>query len=275
MKKLVVFGDSFANYNWVEEQTSHLSWTSILSANLNLPVINYGVSGSGLNYSMYKFFEYVHSENYDSNDIIVWLTTNEQRLYTTSMPDPHLGTFHNFPTNKITDLFNKDYKWIDENRQHALWAMENYYDPAINYSLLKIASFLKQWARSNKNTTIVLLKGQCCIKGGEKIHSFLDYITESDNFFPILNQEESLGRISGDEFVNFELYEYLLLKKTKHGPKVDLRVNHLSETNRAVLATQLTNIITHRSATHWNRTEYKKHIYSTKKDIDRIDKRFF
>ena len=269
MKKLVIFGDSFANYDWVQEETSRLAWANMVSSNLDLPLINYGASGSGLNYSMYKFLDYLHSENYDSNDIIIWLTTNEQRLYTTSMPGPHLGTFHNFPPEKLSDMFGKDRQWINQNERHALWAMENYYDPSINYSLLKIASFIKQWSRSNKNATVILLKGQCCIKGGEKIHSFLDYITESENFFPILNQEESLGLISFSEFIDGDLVQ----AASRAG--VDHRVNHLSAINRLILANQLTNIITHRSTSYWDINEYKKNIYVNKQDIANIGTSFF
>ena len=97
MKKLVVFGCSFVNYDWVEKEISHLTWANILASNLNIPVINYGVSGSGMNYHMCEFLKYINSENYDSNDIIIWSTTHEQRIHTASMPHPHLGSFYNFP----------------------------------------------------------------------------------------------------------------------------------------------------------------------------------
>lgn len=273
MKKLVVFGDSFANYDWVQDETSHLSWATILSLNLNLPLINYGVSGSGLNYSMSRFLDYVYSENYDSSDIIIWVTSHEHRLYTTTMHHPHLGSFYNFPPKKLSNMFGKDRQWIDENEKHALWAIDNYYDPTINYSLLKIVSFFKQWARSNKNATVILLKGQHYLKGGEKIHSFLDHITEHDNFFPILKQENSLDVISFNEFIDVKLQQYMLSKNGSR-PGVDRRVNHLSEINRLILAKQLTNIITHRSSEHWDGSEYKKHIYCTKQDINNTTANF-
>lgn len=267
MKKIIVFGDSYVNYDWVENETSHLTWGKILSSNLNLPVINYGISGTGMNYHMAKFLEYINSENYNSHDIIIWVTSHEQRIYSTNMPHPHLGTFHNFPTTKISNMFGKDRAWIDENGKHALWAMENYYDPAINYSLLKIASFLKQWARSNKHATVILLKGQYWLEGGKTIDTFLDYITENENFLPILKAENSLAAISFDEFTDGKLHQYMLARN-KLRPGVDRRVNHLSEINRTILAKQLTNIITHQTTSYWDINEYKKHIYTAKQDID-------
>jgi hypothetical protein len=275
MKKIVFFGDSYANYEWVPYDISHLTWHEIISSNLELPIINYGTSGTGLNYSMSKFLEYINSENYDSNDIIIWITSHEQRLYTRSMTSPHLGTFHNFSKDKIKKLGKDDRAWIEENSEHAVWAMENYYDPSINYSILKVVSFLKQWCIANKNNTVVLLKGQCFLPGGGDINDLLRYMTEGKNFFPILEHKHSLDMISYNEFSTEELYKYMLSNKKGVSPGIDRRVNHLSYVNRCILARQLTEIIANRSLAYWNRDEYKSSIYSSTEQIDKTGSKFF
>jgi len=274
MKKIVIFGDSFANYDFNKKtEISHLTWASALSSNLNIPVINFGVSGTGMNYHMVKFLEYINSENYDNTDIIIWVTSHEQRIHTTSMPNPHLGSFHNFPTGKIVNMFSDDSKWINENGKHALWAMENYYDPSINYSLLKIVSFLKQWARSNKHATVIVLRGQFWLPGGETIDTFLDHIVEGENFFPVLKGKNALAAISFNEFSDSKLHQYMIAQNT-YLLGVDRRVNHLTEVNRSILVKQLANIITHRSTSYWDINEYKKNIYTTKQYIDSISSSF-
>jgi hypothetical protein len=275
MKKIVFFGDSYANYEWVTYDISHLTWHEIISSNLELPIINYGFSGTGMNYSMSKFLEYINSENYDSNDIIIWITSHEQRLYTRSMTTPHLATFHNFSKDKIKKLKKDDQAWIKENSEHAVWAMENYYDPVINYSLLKIVSFLKQWCIANKNNTMVILKGQHFLPDGGPIKDLLEYITEGENFFPILNHGNSLDIISYNEFCTDELYRYMLLNKNGVSPGADRRVNHLSHANRCILAKQITDIITNRSIDYWNIDEYKSSIYSSTTQIDKTGSKFF
>ena len=71
MKKLVVFGDSFANYSWHgENETIDKSWAIGLAKKLDIPIINYGIAGSSVIYSFHKFWEYFKSDQYCEEDII-------------------------------------------------------------------------------------------------------------------------------------------------------------------------------------------------------------
>jgi hypothetical protein len=273
MKKIIVFGDSYVRYDWVSEKTDILSWPFYLSKNLNLPIINFGISGSGLNYSMVEFNKYLNSENYDNNDIIVWALTNEQRLYDPTMPHPSLGIFYNL-LDVIHHRSLEEQKWINENKKHALWSMENILHPSINYNILKIVSFLKVWANQNKNNTVVVIRCFRTLPGGEFINNLLSIIDEGSNFFPILNDNDTLSNISGREFKKSNLHQYML-QKNINSPGLDYRVNHLSPENRIILANQIFNIITNKSLKYWNRSEFKENLYSNEKEVDLMNTDFF
>lgn len=89
MKKLILFGDSFANYEFYPELLDK-TWGATLGKLLKLPVINYGVSGSSLTYSLIKFTEYYQSDSYDPDDIIIFVLTETCRLWTKNMKE-HVG----------------------------------------------------------------------------------------------------------------------------------------------------------------------------------------
>lgn len=273
MKKLVVFGDSYVRYDWVSRETDYMSWPWYLAELLNIPVFNFGVSGSGLNYSMLEFNRYLNSENYDPEDIIIMALTNEQRLYDVTMPHPSLGIFYNLLD--VVDQRNPaEREWIQKNKTHALWAMENALHPSINYSILKIVSFLQVWASRNTQNIVIPIRCFTTLPGGEKINKLLDIINDSENFFPILKDEDTLSVISGKEFNPTWLHQYMLEKNIK-SPGLDYRVNHLSPQNRKILANQIFRIIDNKSLRYWNRSEFKESLYANKKDIDKINVQFF
>lgn len=273
MKKIVVFGDSFVSYNWVKEETEKLSWPYFLSLNLDLLVVNYGISGSGLNYSMIKFTEYVNSEDYDTEDIIIFALTNEQRLYSWDMPCPSLGIFPNL-LNVLDSRSPKERQWIEKNKDNALWAMNEFYHPSINYSLLKIASFFRMWARKNYTNTVVLLRCFNTLPEGEKISKHLNLVTPLDNYFPILKEEDTLSMASSQEFGYPLLHKYMLDQNARF-PGLDYRVNHLSTVNRNILASKVEAMIKEKSINGWDKIKFKKNLYSNKKDINLINNKFF
>lgn len=271
MKKLVVFGDSFVNYDWVFKETEKLSWCYFLSKKLSIPMINFGISGSGLNYSMIKFVEYLNSNDYDKQDIIVWALTNEQRLFSWSMPDPSMGIFYNL-LDSLKYRSIEEVKWITKNKDHALWAMEKIYHPSINYSIIKILSFLKCWADNNLSNNVIVLKCFQTLLGGEKISSLLNIIEPSTNFFPII--DEPLSLVSSQEFSNSSLHEYML-NQNKKFPGLDYRVNHLSTINRLILSKKIFDVLNYKSVNCWKGSKFSRNIYKTTEDIDRINKKFF
>lgn len=67
MAKLVVFGDSFANNEEVDYQ-----WTKQLASKLQIDLDNNALIGSGINYSILKYFEYIET-SYNPDDVIVFV----------------------------------------------------------------------------------------------------------------------------------------------------------------------------------------------------------
>jgi hypothetical protein len=222
---------------------------------------------------MFHFNNYVNSAEYDPEDIIIWALTNEQRLFDFSMPTPSMGIFYN-----LLDVVNQrpleERKWIQENKNHALWVMENVLHPSINYNILKIVSLLQVWASRNTQNIVIPIRCFTTLPGGESISKLLELVDESENFFPILKDNDTLSVISGGEFNPTWLHGYMLEKNIK-SPGLDYRVNHISPENRKILATQIFNIITNKSLKFWNRAEFKEGLYSSSEEVDKINIQFF
>lgn len=237
MKKIVAFGDSFINYDWVD--VGH-NWVDYLGKHLNIPVVNYGIAASGLGYAMDSFVKYYQSSEYSSDDIIIFVATSEQRLYTSNMYNPRLGAIgihDNDMHNNTRSEIEKD--WIKENKKFALWAIMNIYAPAINYELIKTLSFFKIWAESHLTNSVIILRAFSQLLGNEHAEKLINMISPSKNFFPIINPNTSLGKIAMEEYSSNKLYaqhhEFL------NG--VDHRINHLSVQNRQNLALMVSKLI--------------------------------
>jgi hypothetical protein len=273
MKRLVVFGDSFAKYDWVEQETTCFNWSTYLGQQLDIPVVNNAVSGSGLVWTLIRFHQYIMNEGYDPEDIFVFVLTNEQRLYAWNMPDPSLGIFYNL-LNVVESRSPRERQWIKENKDHALWAMDEICDPKINYNILHVASFLKVWSEHNITNKVIVLKCFKAIQGGEKISQLHNLITPTKNFFPILNEDDVLADISSKEFKDSSLHQYMLTSNAKT-PGLDYRVNHLSSVNREVLSNQLATIIETESLSSWDRSKFVSNLYNTKDDVDKMNVNFF
>lgn len=71
--RLVVFGDSY-----FEDIPGSVCWPSLLSERLNFDIVNYGVAGTSINYSVQQFFHYYRTE-YNPQDYIIFGTTYQGR----------------------------------------------------------------------------------------------------------------------------------------------------------------------------------------------------
>lgn len=252
MKKLIVFGDSFANYDW-QPSLHEKTWGASLGKLLELPVINYGVSGSALTLSLNKFVEYYQSDNYSPDDIIVFVLTDISRLWVESMEETRCfgNIAHHIGNSDSLDMQGK--KWFKKNGEGALWTVLNVYDTKINYELIKILSFLQIWAAANLNNTLVVLRAfpnEDRSKEAVAIEKLNELVTPSNNFFPIINGM-ALGYIVAHEFKEF--------KGWGDGP--DIRVNHMSPVNREILSQMLYDVISYRDISKYNFSLFKKHLY--------------
>jgi len=73
MSRIIIFGDSFA-IKWDYDY----AWTNQLAKKFNAEQVNYAVGGSSIEYSLYQLRDYLRN-NYNSNDIIVFIATNPSR----------------------------------------------------------------------------------------------------------------------------------------------------------------------------------------------------
>ena len=254
MKKLILFGDSYANYEFYPELLDK-TWGATLGKLLKLPVINYGISGSSLTYSLIKFTEYYQSDSYDPDDIIIFVLTDAYRLWTKNMKENvgFGGIVHYM--NRLKSLTGVQKKWFEENGESALWTVLNVYDPEINYELIKILSFLQTWA-TNSNNTLIVLRGfpkDDSSKASIAIENLNSMIKPSVNFFPIINNNP-LGVVGA-----YEMHRDCQKNGWLGHP--DPRINHLSPINREILALMLFDLISHNDMSKYDDSLFKKDLY--------------
>jgi hypothetical protein len=255
MKKLVVFGDSYANY---VHNDAVSSWSTDLPEKLNFPVVNYGASGTSLIWSFQEFWKYFNSDQYDEEDIIVFIMAQPERAWVRSMPGPHLA----ISTYQLDGVFFKeeDKKWLDQNNDSNLWVRLNLLDPEINFDSIQVASCFSILAEQHKKNTWILLRmdhNRSC----PRIDQLNYIITPSDNFFPYIEQKDALFNASINEFSTLEVWEESL----KHG---DGRINHLSKINRDILGNMIVDLVNTKDIKAYSIDKFVKNIYATSNDYE-------
>lgn len=261
MKKLVIFGDSFANYSWFgenEEWNKNTSWAINLADKLNIPIVNYGVAGSSLIYSFHKFWEYFKSDQYYEDDIIIFIMTNAERTWVRSMPGPHLGV-------ATMDIKNPwysadDVSWINKNYDSNLWTKINILSPETNFDILQIACCFSTLAEQHKKNTWIVLRMDN-YSAVERTEYLNQIIFPSDNFFPYIDENNTLFEASIKEFLTEEMFKVVLSTG-------DRRTNHLSKINRDKLVDMMHDVITTKNIQSFNINKFEKNIYTTDKDLE-------
>ena len=259
MKKLVVFGDSFANYSWFGEK-KHNGWAIDLAIRLDIPVINHGISGSSLIYSFHKFWEYFKSDQYHEEDIIIFIMTNPERTWVQSMPGPHLGVTGRVLTNPWYSA--DDSKWIKNNYDSNLWTILHLLIPETNHDLLQIASCFSILAEKHKKNTWVLFRMDK-YSARENIENLNQIIFPSDNFFPYIDANNTLFEASINEFLTEEMFRSVIDVN-------DLRTNHLSKINRDKFVDMMLNLIATKNIQSFNINKFTKNIYTTTEDLEML-----
>ena len=111
-----IFGDSYADPN---SQSKDRPWMSFLSDKMNLPVNNYGRSGTSIWYSYEKFIE-----NYKKYTHIVFSYSSYERI--NHLPEKYTGCHYYKPSaqnkDKINDIATVYFKYLyNENLQLFLY----------------------------------------------------------------------------------------------------------------------------------------------------------
>jgi hypothetical protein len=239
MKKLVGFGDSFIAINKIYHKWIHsddMSWLKSTGDLLNLPVVNYGVSGSSLNYSFIKFIDYIQSDSYDENDVIVFVISEDNRIFSKGMDPKDSCQISN-------NRFNSEY--IAKNADHLLWMLENYLCHEMNFEAIKTLCVLQSWALLHPTNTVVIKTGfsiDLCRSGELK-----NLIVPSFNFLPIIDYP--LNRVQHCEFSDstyaFQTHEH-----------IDPRVNHMSPINRKVMSKIMGDVIVNKSIDYYDNSKF-------------------
>ena len=249
MKKLVVFGDSFANLPYDDPQ-----WADMLATKMNIPCLNLGAAGSSLGYGFHQFCMYSVSREYDAEDVIVFILTGSKRIYTQDMPTPALGVLQR------TSPVPSEKEWIAENLEPALWAVEKIYNTEINYELIKTICYLKTWAASRKNMVVVIpaFDDVSYINKQE-----LNDIKPTANFIPLqmpgYPELPTLYTISEREYgTDWQSAKDQNFKSVMSGR--DRRTNHLSQCNLVILADMLFDVITYADRSKYDIARFEKHF---------------
>jgi hypothetical protein len=237
MKKIVGFGDSFI-------APRRDNWLATVGEILNLPVLNYGISGSSLSYSMVAFADYTVSAEYDPEDIIIFVPTEDSRIYTDDMPNPDMGMFYKWP-----HLYG-DLEWVNENLEGSLWHVKKVLDPKINFEMIKTLCFFQLWAMTHPNTVLV----KSIYYSYSRSKDFMSQLFSTENF--LLINDHPLHELSVSEFSDHRLF--LDAIKTR-----DIRTNHLCKENRNTLARLLANVISSNSIEEYDASQFVTGVFDS------------
>lgn len=243
MKKLIGFGDSFI------APSSKDNWLEKLGMLLDLPVVNYGASGSALNYSLIKFLEYIQSAEYDNTDVIVFITTEHSRIYCKGIKS-YMNSFLGSPT--VNRFQQEDKDWINQNLEHVLWITENYLTPELNFETINLICLLQEWANTNPTNVVVVKTAydlDLSLSGKLK-----NIIIPTSNFLPII--DHPVNQIQQNEFVNMDCYIKTVTKR-------DPRINHLSERNREVISKLIFDVISNCSIEYYDKSKFHSHFINS------------
>ena len=236
MKKIVAFGDSFIKSGGID------NWVTKLGMLANLPVMNYGVSGSSINYSLNEFARYATSSDYNEDDIIIYVVSDTTRL--------HLGKVDHADSNV---MFHKKpfglngEKFIDANFENIMWCSEHIHSHMTNIEDIKTLSFIRTWSKSHPNL-VVVLRGF-----SSKVSNDLAYLLKpTENFFPLFGK--SLVKISFDEVVEKNRKKIL--------GSCDMRTNHFCRQNLDLMSRMVYDVLQSKSIDRYDDSRFAKDVFA-------------
>jgi hypothetical protein len=222
-KKLIVYGDSYAE----EVLQNPISWTSQLATKLNLTMLNRATSGSSIEYSIKYFIEDKLSNIISSDDIIIFIFTALGRLHL-KYQIKHPRTASAFAAGRFGINYFPNYiSYYKQYEKYINWFQKNKDENIFKINASSYFHMLNNYARSNPNNTFIILSVDTLLHPID--------IPLLDNFLiPNIN----LRKISNNEFSSGIDFQSFIRHLT-----IDVRHNHLTIPNSAILAELLYKVI--------------------------------
>ena len=201
MKKLVCFGDSFIDseswggYSAIYKCTGNYPVAVWLANKLNLPLINYGKSGSSIKYSLISFLKYTRSNLYDTDDVFLFIVSSNNRFYHQDL-DIHawgagsasqlISKYKQESINpNLSDeevkLYFQKILYLKENEKYIDWICMYDNDFSIDIESLGCLSLLNTWTLTNPNKLIVMNAFEL-----DYTEHYLNLYKQTNNFLKIL-----------------------------------------------------------------------------------------
>jgi hypothetical protein len=251
---LYVFGDSFAtaeiNPTWNAGEIERFfakKWSVLLSKKLGVELQNYGISGSSLEYTYYKFDQI--SSNLKEDDVVVIVLTDLLRKW---IIKDRPGTSSLWHIERHGDLHRKIIK-------AAQW----YFVNVLNYEIEEV--HLHNFLHAVIATTSHLKVKPLFIFAFDKV-SRGNWAIDINSVNQSLINNFAIGTLW--EISSCEIEHQDTASAVRVHLKKEFRLNHLSDIQHNVLADKILNYIHNRTPVDLT-TEFVKNIY---KKQDLIDK---
>lgn len=239
MRTLRIYGDSFGAII-----QSVKSWTTMLQAKLQIPMVNKAVGGSSTEYAALQFVNDIQNNIIGDDDIIIYIPSTKGRLHfdfqISKHPETASGYCHGPDTRPHIDN-----NWYYKSKEHIEWWMVNVSHEIISMNFESYTHVLSNVARSKPNTTFIILKNT-----GWDHH--IPNIVHPTNFLiaPIfLNNISSNEIIGGYNYTDFVTF-------TKYDP----RANHLTIPNLEILADLVYETINTQYIEHFTIDKFKTNL---------------
>jgi hypothetical protein len=258
MTTLFVYGDSFASFDSMGD-----SWVDILARRLGITGYNRAVSGGSTEHAVKCFIKDNNDNLIGDGDIVIFVTSTPGRLhfqFQADRPETASKYLHYVDTRDPTHV------WYKENKQYIAWCLLNFdfRINAINHE--GYLHILKNYAESHPNRQIIVL--------ANSDHNFFDNVTMPIGNVPsnFLRPKIFLNTVSKNEIVGQEEYNQWV---THTG--WDVRVNHLSNPNLAILADRIIEALETKSVSHFTYDKFKRgileHISTKRQYADYINQK--
>lgn len=227
IKRVWIFGDSYADPNWQKERYTHETWYETLAKQYEYK--NFAVAGTGPHYSMKEF--YSQYEQFNEKDLVIWILSGEERIQyhlpkeyrTYEHNDIYLvhESYWNFENQEMMFNDNCDRSFHKAHKDHMSFTMKTFEKEIVN-SNKKNESFLYTISRIHKCKICIF---------------FLNY----DDSYIKDSLNDDLFYIHPPELQEVAKGEY----KNPGNPYYEdnKRNNHLSEANHKIMYTIIDNFV--------------------------------